>query len=123
VRAADVALWFGRHETPGGRDPLDACRDCHPWKPFLIICQGVGRPSQAVGFIEAKGVRVLNVAGNRESRQRGIGRSVERFLRDVFRRLGHTEADRAPGGFGGRLRRCDPQGRCCVATLPVRRLG
>jgi hypothetical protein len=34
-------------------------------------------------------VRVLNVAGNRESRAPGIGARVERFLADVFRRLGH----------------------------------
>jgi hypothetical protein len=34
-------------------------------------------------------VRVLNVAGNRESRAPGIGDRIERFLADVFRRLGH----------------------------------
>jgi hypothetical protein len=45
------------------------------------------------GWLAEKQVGVLNVAGNRESRQRGIGRRVERFRRDVFRRLGHTEAD------------------------------
>jgi hypothetical protein len=49
------------------------------------------------GWLNAKGVRVLNVAGNRESRQRGIGARVERFLRDVSRRLGHSEVGRTVG--------------------------
>jgi hypothetical protein len=91
VRAGDATLWFGNYETPGGMATLDACRACSAWKPFLLLDQGIARPSQAAEFIEAKGVRVLNVAGNRESEARGIGRRVERFMRDVFRRLGHAE--------------------------------
>jgi len=35
---------------------------------------------------------VLNVAGNRESEAPSIGDRVERFLADVFRRLGHGPA-------------------------------
>ena len=34
-------------------------------------------------------VRILNVAGNRESEAPSIGDRVERFLADMFRRLGH----------------------------------
>jgi hypothetical protein len=48
------------------------------------------------GWLAEKQVRVLNVAGNWESQQRGIGGRVERFMRDVFRRLGHSE-DTLPG--------------------------
>jgi hypothetical protein len=36
-------------------------------------------------------MRVLNVAGNRESRAPGIGERAERFLCEVFRQLGHKE--------------------------------
>jgi hypothetical protein len=41
--------------------------------------------------IEAEEVRVLNVAGSRESRAPGIGDRVERFLLEVFRRLAEPE--------------------------------
>jgi hypothetical protein len=75
---------------PGGEATLDACRK--HGKPFLIAFQGITRPSEAVDFIQGKGVRVLNVAGNRVSVAPGIGARVERFMRDVFRRLGYTEA-------------------------------
>jgi hypothetical protein len=91
VRAAGATLWFGDYHTPGGRATLDACRSCSPWKPVLLVFGSITRPSEAVEFIEGKGVRVLNVAGNRESVARGIGERVERFLRSVFRRLGHAE--------------------------------
>jgi hypothetical protein len=40
-----------------------------------------------VYWIREKGVRVLNVAGNRESSAPGIGVRVERFLGAVFRQL------------------------------------
>jgi len=39
-------------------------------------------------FLAQSGVRVLMVAGNRESRQPGIGARVERFLMTVFTSLG-----------------------------------
>jgi hypothetical protein len=64
----------GRHRPPSG-----------------VGCRS--RPSEAVAFIEAKGVRVLNVAGYRGSVAPGIGARVERFMRDVFRRLGHAEVE------------------------------
>src|SRR5262249_38790424 len=81
------AVW-SRGSFPGApvRHPNDS-------KPFLLVFGGITRPSDAVGFIRAKGVLVLNVAGNRESEKPGIGARVERFMRDVFRRLGHAEAD------------------------------
>ncbi|MBV8078038.1 MAG: hypothetical protein JO284_16645 [Planctomycetaceae bacterium] len=35
-------------------------------------------------------IRILNVAGHRESKAPGIGARVERFLADGLRRLGHN---------------------------------
>jgi hypothetical protein len=46
------------------------------------------RDSDVADWIRAEEVRVLNVAGNRESSNPGIGARVERFLVAVFRRLG-----------------------------------
>jgi hypothetical protein len=43
--------------------------------------------ADVVAWIEAKEVRVLNVAGNRESTGSGIGERVERFLVAAFRQF------------------------------------
>jgi hypothetical protein len=58
----------------------------------LIVFQGVTRPSQVAAWLAENGVRVLNVAGSRGSKARGIGAWVERFLIDVFRRLSYGPA-------------------------------
>jgi Circularly permutated YpsA SLOG family len=83
VLGSDGTLWFGDWMSPGGRTTLDACR-LHS-KPFLIVFRGATRPSQVVAWLGEQGVRVLNVAGNRESRDPGIGERVEQFLGIVFR--------------------------------------
>jgi hypothetical protein len=53
----------------------------------------VTRPSQVVAWLAEKGVRVLNVAGNRESTAPGVGERVERFLGAVLRPPGSDEAE------------------------------
>ena len=53
----------------------------------MLVFQGVTRPSQVVAWLWEKGVRVLNVAGNRESKSPGIGERAERFLGEVLLRL------------------------------------
>jgi Circularly permutated YpsA SLOG family len=88
VRDSDGTLWFGDWMSPSGRTTLDACRLQH--KPFMLVFQGVTRPSQVVAWLGEKGVRVMNVAGNRESKSRGIGERVERFLGRVFWLLGDS---------------------------------
>lgn len=85
VVGSDATLWFGDWHTPGGRTTLDACRLSD--KPYLIVFSGT-RPSAVARWLEEKGIRILNVAGNRESVAPGIGAKVERFLLDVFARLG-----------------------------------
>jgi hypothetical protein len=87
VRDSDATLWLGDYHSAGGRATLDACRDRD--KPFLIVVRGETRPSQVCEWIEANSVRVLNVAGNRESKSPGLGARVEAFMLRVFRRLGH----------------------------------
>jgi hypothetical protein len=89
VRDSDATLWFGDVYTPGGAATLDACREMG--RPFLIVYNGGSvRPSEVATWIQERGVRVLNVAGNREGKARGIGDRVERFLGAVFARLGHA---------------------------------
>ena len=85
VEESDATLWFGDWHSRGARTTLDHAR--RVGKPFMIAMEGATRPSDVVGWIEKTGVRVLNVAGNRESKAPGIGARVERFLAEVFRRL------------------------------------
>src|SRR5262249_37921759 len=92
VRDSDGTCWFGDWHTRGACATLDACRLQN--KPFLIVFGGITRPSQVAAWIAEKGVRVLNVAGNRESKSPGIGARVERFMGEVFRRLA---TGRSPG--------------------------
>jgi Circularly permutated YpsA SLOG family len=48
------------------------------------VIEGLTQPADVVAGIEAEEVRVLNVAGNRESTEPGIGERVERFLVEVI---------------------------------------
>jgi hypothetical protein len=51
------------------------------------VTEGLAQPSEVAAWIEAEVVRVLNVAGNRESTEPGIGEPAERFLVAVFRQM------------------------------------
>ena len=47
-------------------------------------------PSHVATWILENAVKTLNVAGNREFEEPGIGDRVERFLIDVLGELGHA---------------------------------
>jgi hypothetical protein len=85
ARDSDATVWLGNPDSPGGRTTLDACERLG--RPVLEILDGFTRPSEVAAWIEAEEVRVLNVAGSRESRAPGIGARAERFLLEVFRRI------------------------------------
>jgi hypothetical protein len=87
VRDSDATLWLGDWNSPGGKATLAACRELG--RPFLIVVRGETKPSQVCAWVEAQGIRVPNVAGNRESKSPGIGGRVEQFMLRVFDRLGH----------------------------------
>lgn len=111
-----LASTWQAHRIPGRRiRPVfdsDATR-----RSCLRIEDGFTRPSHVTSWIVEHKVRVLNVAGNRESKALGLGDRVERFLGDVLRRLGHEPAgtehhdgprpgiDRAPDRAGSRRAR------------------
>jgi hypothetical protein len=88
VRDAHAVLWFGDVNSPGGKVTRNACAGMG--RPVLIVAPGKDvRPSDVADWIERTSrLKVLNIAGNRESRDPGIGARVERFLASVFRRLG-----------------------------------
>lgn len=88
VRRSDGTLWFGSTDTPGAIATLRAAEAMG--KPVLIVPPGRGvRPSDVAAWIRrTPRLAVLNIAGNRESKAPGIGEHVERFVAEVFRRLG-----------------------------------
>jgi len=96
VADSEGTLWFGDHHSTGGRTTLDACRE--QGKPFLIVFVAITKPSQVRDWLEEKGIRPLNVAGNRESTSPGIGERVERFLGVVLRGARSHDGGREPGG-------------------------
>jgi Circularly permutated YpsA SLOG family len=85
VRDSDATLWFGNPDSPGGRTTLRACAGFG--KPVYLVNEGLTQPADVAAWIEAEEVRVLNVAGNRESTEPGIGERAEPFLIAVFGRL------------------------------------
>jgi hypothetical protein len=98
VRDSDGTLWFGSHDSRGYATTHDAALAIG--KPFAIVYAGATRPSHVAVWVRDNGIRVLNVAGNRESVSPGIGVRVERFMNAVLRRLGGPDPP-APTGVDG----------------------
>ncbi len=84
VEKSDGTVWFGDPNSRGGGATLGACSTL--CRPVLVVEAGVTKPSDMVAWIDAKGIRTLNVAGNRESKNPGIGGRFEAFLILVFTR-------------------------------------
>jgi hypothetical protein len=87
VQDSDATLWFGETTTTGAHDTVGACLNFR--KPCLPIAPSASfEPAQVAAWIIENHVKILNVAGNRESLEPGIGERVERFLGLVFEKLG-----------------------------------
>lgn len=89
VQCSDATLWLGTTTSLGYGATCRACEYLR--KPFLVVRGGAIRPSDVVGWIIETKIEVLNVAGNRESVNPGIGERVELFLANVFHRLKKIE--------------------------------
>jgi hypothetical protein len=84
AKASCGTLWFGSPHTSAYQ-----CTSTAAWpKPFRAVTDdSIGppvRPSEIAQWIAVNKIRVLNVAGNRESKAPGIGKRVEAFLLRVF---------------------------------------
>jgi hypothetical protein len=82
ARDSDATVWFGDPDSPSGRTTLRVCADLG--RPVCLVIDGLTGPSDVAAWIEAEEVRVLSVAGHRESTEPGIGERAERFLAAVF---------------------------------------
>lgn len=88
VRNSDATLWFGRTTTSGAQATVRACHGLG--KPCLPVYPAASfEPSHVATWILENKIRTLNVAGNREDAEPGIGERVEQFLGEVLQQLGH----------------------------------
>jgi hypothetical protein len=87
VRDSDATIWFGSIDTPGAKTTLNALKIlARPQK--IIKPNDLIRPSAIASWLARNpSIRRLNVAGNRESVEPGIGDRVERFLAQLIGQL------------------------------------
>jgi hypothetical protein len=91
VRDSDATLWFGETTTAGAQTTVVACHQFD--KPLMLVYPGAEfEPAHVSTWIAENKVRTLNVAGNREGEESGIGDRVERFLGQVLQQLGLERA-------------------------------
>jgi Circularly permutated YpsA SLOG family len=88
VQDSDATLWLGDTTTGDAQATVEAChqfgRACLPVYPSANF-----KPSHVAKWISENQIRTLNVTGNREIDEPGIGDRVERFLVKVLQELGH----------------------------------
>lgn len=88
VRDSDATLWFGETTTAAAQATVAVCRRLG--KPCMLIYPLASfEPWHVVAWIAANRVKVLNVAGNCEREEPGIGGRVETFLTEALEQLGH----------------------------------
>jgi hypothetical protein len=85
VREADGTLVLTRG-TPDRGTALTICLAERHEKPCLVVDLGQALdPVKVRKWLRREKIKVLNVAGPRESSRLGIGEEARRFLREVFR--------------------------------------
>jgi Circularly permutated YpsA SLOG family len=87
VQDSDGTLWFGPTNSPAAKTTLEACARLH--KPVMLVTPiEVVLASDVVAWLcRNPQIERLNIAGNRESNDPGIGEHVEMFLIAVFKRV------------------------------------
>jgi hypothetical protein len=88
VQDSDGTLWFGETTTSGAQATVGAGRKFR--KPLMLVYPAASvEPAHVISWIVTNKIGVLNVAGNRESDEPGIGGAVEAFLNRILGQLGH----------------------------------
>ena len=91
VQDSDATLWFGETTTSAAQATVGACQRFG--KPCMPVYPGASfEPAHVATWIAENQIKTLNVAGNREGEEPGIGDRVERFLGEVLQQLGHQRA-------------------------------
>jgi hypothetical protein len=87
VQDSDATLWFGDTTTSSAQATVGACQRLG--KPCMLVYPGASfEPSHVATWISKNQIRTLNVAGNPERDESGIGDRVEQFLGQVLQQLG-----------------------------------
>lgn len=98
VKLSDLVMWIGYENTPGAK-----CTRRHagykgiPFLPVRVDLSSEERLMNLAAFIRREIIgtdRILMVAGNRESSQKGIGSKAERICLDIFRAYNELEKRR-----------------------------
>ncbi len=91
IQDSDGTLWFGETTTPGAHATVAASLALG--KPYMLVYPGASfAPAHVATWITENKIRTLNVAGNREGQEPGIGDRVQWFLGQVLQQLGHKPA-------------------------------
>jgi hypothetical protein len=87
VEDNEGTIWVGRIDTLGAKTTLDACK--HFWKPLMLVTPSdVVLAFDVVAWLRRnREIKCLNIAGNREPKNPGIGARFERSLIAVFKRI------------------------------------
>ena len=93
VKDSDGTLILSRGPLRGGTALTKTFAERYR-RPYLIVDVRTATPQAIHDWLSANSIRVLNVAGPRESSQPGITRQAATFLRTL---LGHTNPKRKRG--------------------------
>jgi hypothetical protein len=87
VKTSDATLWLGDPSSNGGRATCNSARRLG--KPLYVVTAiSDVEPAAVADWLESLGdLRLLNVAGDRESVAPGIGAAAGRFLTELFGQL------------------------------------
>lgn len=85
AKESSATIWLGPTGCPGWVATAAAVE--RYGRPMLVVEPGTTTPRMVADFLAARRVRILNVAGPRESRSPGIGERAEAFLIRLFRLL------------------------------------
>jgi Circularly permutated YpsA SLOG family len=91
VQESDATVWFGQTTTAAAYATVAACLAFR--KPYMPVYPGASfEPSHIATWIVENKIKTLNLAGNRERDEPGIGARVERFVGEILEQLGHKRA-------------------------------
>lgn len=96
VQDSDATLTFEVVKSPGTNLTYRECdRQKKPYRCVMLLRYAgivypdriTHAPQDIADWLRENNVRVLNIAGNRESKAKGVGVCVRKFLAEVFRLL------------------------------------
>jgi hypothetical protein len=91
VQHSDATLWFGVTTSFAARVTVERCIEFY--KPCMPIDPDASfEPSHIATWILKSHIKTLNVTGNSEAEEPGIGDRVERFIGQVLQQLGHQQS-------------------------------